>query len=143
MPLVWSISHPTRFMQVVVRGAVNGPRLTDLLQTIDRAKAGGYRKIIDVRFPGAARTMRALAAAVREDTAEEGPIAIVSRSATARMEGQQIADRAEGSRLIKVFSDGDEARRWLNGFYAFEKDKRLRAAPPASAGAGPGLSVEA
>ena len=47
MPLVWSISHPTRSVLVVVRGPLELPHSTGLLQTIDRAKASAYRKIID------------------------------------------------------------------------------------------------
>ena len=43
----------------------------------------------------------------------------------ARSGAQLFADLAQGKRLIKVFPEPDEARRWLNGFYAFEKDKSL------------------
>jgi hypothetical protein len=124
MPLVWSISHPTRSVLVVVRGPLELPHLTGLLQTIDRAKASAYRKIIDIRYsryPSSASTIRSFADIVqkRENDCEVGPIAIVSRLIAARTGALLFADLAQSKRLIKVFAERENARRWLDSFYAY------------------------
>ncbi len=130
MSLSWSISHPYRLVLVVAKGDFQPHEFVRLLEGIDTAKASSYRKIIDVtglttRFT--ADMIRSFASMVRqrEDERNVGPIAIVARSSQSHSQATLFAKQARGSRLIHVFHEQHEARRWLDGFYAYEGLRRI------------------
>ncbi len=130
MTLAWSVSHPLRLVKVVARGQSTFDDMQRLVQSIDAAKAGGYRKIIDIdRVTQAAppRMMREFARILRRREAEgaAGPLAIVAATDAARRQALAFAAAARGPRLIEVFATEADARRWLDSFYSFEDGKTL------------------
>jgi hypothetical protein len=130
MPVAWSISHPSRLITVVVREEFRPADLMLLLTAIDAAKASGYRKLIDVsRLTTKVRpgVLRELARLVRQRESERyvGPIAIVAGARGVMRQANLFADEARRERLIEIFPDQQAARRWLNGFYAYEGEPRL------------------
>ena len=125
MSLSWSISHPSRLIFIVARAELQRSKFITLFQSIDAAKASNYRKLVDVtglthKLP--AELLRELAGTVRQRERERivGPIAIVASSAPSVRQATTFIETAQGERLIRSFLDRDEARRWLNSFYAFE-----------------------
>jgi len=111
--------------------------LAALLSGIDAAKASSYRKIIDLtgltaRFAGSVIRNFAMTVRQRESQRTVGPIAIVAPSTLVHGQATLFAKEATVERLIRVFHEQDDARRWLDGFYAFESVRRLSASPAPS-----------
>ena len=130
MSLSWCVSHPSRLVLVIAKGEFEQREFTDLLRNIDKAKASAYRKLVDItgltgRFPAVA--IREFARTVRQRERERtvGPIAIVAGSTLAHAHASQFSSQAQGERLIMIFHEQHEARRWLDSFYAFEGTRRL------------------
>ena len=122
MSLSWYISHPRRLMLVVAKGDIQPHDFARLFESIDAAKASPYRKIFDVTGLTTEFTpdmIGIFASWVRQREAERevGPIAIVAGSPQTHDHATQFAKQARGSRLIQVFQQRQEARRWLEGFY--------------------------
>jgi stage II sporulation SpoAA-like protein len=121
--VAWSISHPLRLVVIVVKGEVKQADFGKVLSSIDSANAGRYQKLVDITAMTSVlqrRTLRELADTVRRREAERavGPIAIVAPSAKAQRNAKAFAMRARDERLIRVFPNQEEARRWLRSFYA-------------------------
>ncbi len=130
MPLSWCISHPYRLVLVVAKGDFQAHEFFPLLAGIDRAKASSYRMIVDVTGltgRSTAEVIQGFAAMVRQGEGERnvGPIAIVAASPHTRRQAIQFANQARSLRLIQVFQQQYEARRWLDGFYAHEGLRRI------------------
>jgi hypothetical protein len=130
MALSWGISHPYLLVLVVAKGEVRPHEFARLLESIDRANARPYRKIIDVTGLTSMFTadmLRNFASTIRrrEDEHVVGPIAIVAGSPEVHDQATQFAKQAQGSRLIRVFQQQSGARRWLDGFYTHEGLNRL------------------
>ncbi len=130
MSLSWCISHPSRLVLVVAKGEFQPHEFGRLLESIDAAKASPYRKIIDVtglttKFT--ADVLGAFASTVRqrEEGRKVGPVAIVAGSRQSHAQATQFAEQARLSRLIHVFQQQSEARRWLDRFYAPEDLRRV------------------
>ena len=127
MSAAWSISHPLRLVVIVAKGEFDQTDFSRVRDSIDRANAAGYQNIVDITGMTSAPPQRSLhefAAIVRAREAGRtaGPIAIVARSAEAARCANAFALRARDRRLISVFPDQCEARRWLGSFYAFERE---------------------
>ena len=123
MSLAWSISHPRRLIVVVAKGELEHRDIALLLQSIDSAKASGYRKLVDITGLTASprsRLLREIAGIVRQRESERvvGPIAIVAKAGASLRQANAFANRAQVERLIHTFADKAEARRWLDSFYA-------------------------
>jgi hypothetical protein len=61
----------------------------------------------------------------REGERKVGPIAIVASSAHTHDQATYFAKQARGLRLIQVFQQRQEARRWLDGFSANEDVRQI------------------
>jgi hypothetical protein len=124
MSLAWSISHPKHLVVVVAKGDLQHHDIELLLLSIRSAHASGYRKFVDVTrlaIPPRPQTLRQLGGVVHQPESEQAivPIAIVARKGASLRQANAVAKAAEMKRLIRGFSDKDEARRWLDSFYAF------------------------
>ena len=130
MPLSWSISHSSSLVHILAKGDLEQAQFSKLLQAIDAAKASSYRKLVvitGVTSTLGPHTLRSLAGTVRRRERERtvGPIAIVADSPVSQRAASVFIEAAHGERLIQSFSSQDQARRWLNSFYAFEGQRRV------------------
>ncbi len=130
MPLSWSISHASSLVHILARGDLEPSQFLKLLQSIDAAKASSYRKLVVLTgltsTPGP-HTLWSLASTVRRRERERavGPMAVVADSPASQRAASVFIEAARGERLIQSFSSQDQARRWLNSFYAFEGQRRV------------------
>jgi hypothetical protein len=125
MSLSWYISHPRRLIWVVANGDIQPHDFARLFESVDAAKASPYRKVFDVTGLTTEFTpdmIGTFASWVRQREAERkvGPIAIIAGSPQTHDQATHFAKQARGLRLIQVFQQRDEARRWLDGFPAPE-----------------------
>ena len=125
MPLSWYISHPRRLILVAAKGDIQPHDFTRLFESIDAAKASPYRKIFDVtglttEFTSDMIGIFALWVRQREAERKVGLIAIVAGSPGTHDQATHFAKQARGVRLIQVFQECPEARRWLDGLHADE-----------------------
>jgi hypothetical protein len=132
MPLSWYISHPRRLILVAAKGDIRPHDFARLFESIDAAKANPYRKVFDVtglttEFTPDMIGMFALWVRQREAERKVGPIAIVAGSPQTHDQATQFAKQARGIRLIQVFQQRQEARRWLDELSNHEEYK---AKPP-------------
>jgi len=119
MSLSWCISHPSRLVIAVAKGAFDPQDMIEFMQRIDAANARPYAKMIDVTGLTTKFTpdnIHAFASAIRRREAESavGPIAVVPGSPDTHRQAILFAKEAEGVRPIKVFHEQHDARRWLN-----------------------------
>src|SRR4051812_23088518 len=122
--MTWSISHPLCLIIIVAKHELRLDAFLKLLQSIDIAKASGYRKIVDISAMADSvpiRTVREIARIVRrrERGLAVGPIAVVAEGDAGLRASEAFAEAAKGQRLIKVFDSRRSARRWLDSFYSF------------------------
>jgi hypothetical protein len=120
MSLSWYISHPCCLILVVAKGDIQPHDFARLFESIDAAKASPYRKIFDVtglttEFTPDMIGIFALWIRQREAERKVGPIAIVAGSPRTHDQATHFAAQARVSRLIQVFQQRQEARRWLDG----------------------------
>jgi hypothetical protein len=130
MSLSWYTSHPCRLILVVAKGDIQPRDFARLFESIDAAKASPHRKVIDVTGLTTEFTpdmIGTFASWVRQREAERkvGPTAIVAGSSRTHDQATHFAKQARGLRLIQVFRQRQEARRWLDGFSAHEDLRRI------------------
>ena len=124
MSLSWNISHPCRLILVAAKGDIQPRDFARLFESIDAARASPYHKIFDVtglttEFTPDMIGMFALWVRQREAERKVGPIAIVAGSPRTHDQAIHFAAQARGARLIQVFQQQQEARRWLDGLPRF------------------------
>jgi len=117
MPLKWTISHPLRLVHGVVEGELAPSDFDGFLRAIDAEGTRTYPKIVDVSEMTTEfdiDRIRAFAQSIRERemSSDVGAVAIVAKAKPLH-QAMHFVQAAQTSRLIKVFRELDEARRWI------------------------------
>jgi hypothetical protein len=117
MSLQWTISPQQRLVLAVAKGEVTPAEFGRYIAAIDEAGAVGYAKLFDVSgLTGSLgdALLQTVARAVEMKATQEslGPIAIVASNGSSA-QAHFYAHAATVDRPLKIFSDLDEARRWL------------------------------
>lgn len=119
MPIHIDVFHPNRLVIAVVRGAFAADDVrTAVLQFLD-SDVLHYRKLIDIASPTTPidkAGVEALANLVlaRTDDRPRGPLAFVVSLGHAADNAGIFAKLTEGKRVVKVFQNLHEARKWLD-----------------------------
>jgi hypothetical protein len=119
MPIHWTISHPTRLVVAVCKGAVNRTDIEDYLDNVVVTDTLPYRKIFDMTQGELALSdddMMALGARIRAyaGTVSIGPLAIVATSDESFGRARMFAALADARRPLKIFRELHTARQWLD-----------------------------
>lgn len=117
MPIRCQISHPDRMVIGVAQGAITPADIDGFVAELAKAKAGHYRKIIDVMAATPNLTAQDIAAySERSEKAladrKPGPIAIVTSQEHGPL-ALLFAQLTSGQRPAKVFRSIHDARKWL------------------------------
>jgi hypothetical protein len=119
MPLSWCISHPCRLVIAVAKGELEPHDMMEFIVAIDAANARSYRKMVDVTgvtMKVSADSIRRLAGLMlrREQESEVGPIGVVAGSPAVHRQAVLFARQAQRYRLIRIFHEQHDARKWLD-----------------------------
>ncbi|WP_428673563.1 hypothetical protein [Reyranella sp.] len=119
MPIQWTISHPTRLVVAVCKGAITRQNIEAYLDAVVVADTLTYRKIFDMTQATANLPdddMMALGARIRAyaTVSDLGPLAIVATTPDSYERAHLFAALAEAMRPLKIFRELHLARRWLD-----------------------------
>jgi len=119
MPIQWTISHPTKLVVAVCKGAITRQNIEAYLDAVVVADTLTYRKIFDMTQATANLPdddMMALGARIRAyaTVSDLGPLAIVATTPDSYERAHLFAVLAEAKRPLKIFRELHLARRWLD-----------------------------
>src|SRR6185295_14055064 len=119
MPIHWSISHPSKLVVAVCKGALTRKDVEDYLDAVVIADSLPYRKIFDMtqaepELPD--DDMMALGARIRAyaTMGTMGPLAIVASTPGSYERAHLFAALADAKRPLKIFRELHSARQWLD-----------------------------
>jgi hypothetical protein len=119
MPIQWTISHPTKLVIAVCKGAITRQDIEGYLDAVVVADTLAYRKIFDmtnatVGLPN--EDIMALGARIRAyaTTGAMGPLAIVASTAESYERAHLFAALADANRPLRIFRELHLARKWLD-----------------------------
>lgn len=120
MALHWTIKSDIRFFEVVCDGLVEASEVHTMLDVLVGSKALGYRKLFDgscgetnmgpLDMLGIGVRIRALHAS----DAPLGPLAVVAPGDKFPLLSRVLGILAAARRPMRVFTDVEKARAWLN-----------------------------
>jgi hypothetical protein len=119
MPIHWSISHPSKLVVAVCKGALTRKDVEDYLDAVVIADSLPYRKIFDMTQAEPAipdDDMMALGARIRAyaTMGRMGPLALVASTDVSYERAQLFAALADAERPIRIFRELHQARQWLD-----------------------------
>jgi len=119
MPIHWSISHPSKLVVAVCKGALTRKDVEDYLDAVVIADSLPYRKIFDMTQAEPAipdDDMMALGARIRAyaTMGQMGPLALVASTDVSYERAQLFAALADAERPIRIFRELHQARQWLD-----------------------------
>jgi hypothetical protein len=119
MPIQWTISHPTKLVVAVCKGAITRQDIEGYLDAIVVADTLAYRKIFDMTQATANLSdedMMTLGARIRAyaTTSKVGPLAIVASTPESHERAHLFAALADAKRPLEIFRELHLARRWLD-----------------------------
>lgn len=119
MPVQWTVSHPTRLVIAVAKGALRLQDIEHYLDNVVTANAMAYRKIFDMTqaTPDLSDDeLMALGARIRAyiPLGPMGPLAIVAATEQSYDQARMFAALAEADRPIRIFRELHLARHWLD-----------------------------
>jgi len=119
MPVLWTVSHATRFVVISAKGAVHLEDMQECVRGIVMPATLSYSKLIDLVDAQLALSrdgIAALAEYVREHrgTGPTGALAIAVGSDEAERQARLFEALTAADRPAKVFRERAAARRWLN-----------------------------
>lgn len=119
MPIHVDIFHPSRLVMVVVRGTFTAEDVRNAVIQFLASDVVHYRKLIDIASPttpmgkAGAEAMANLVLA-QDDDRPRGPLAFLVSPGQAAENAETFAKLTEGKRVVKVFQNLHEARKWLD-----------------------------
>lgn len=119
MPIHVDVFHPGRLVMVVVRGTFTAEDVRVAVLQFLASDVLHYRKLIDIASPttpmdkAGAQAMANLVLA-QTDGRPRGPLAFVVSPGQAAENAETFARLTEGKRVVKVFQNLHEARKWLD-----------------------------
>ena len=119
MPIQWTISHPTKLIIAVCKGALARHDIEGYLDAVVVADMLAYRKIFDMTQATPSLSdddLMALGARIRAYIAlgQIGPLAIVATTDKSHQQARMFVTLAEADRPIKIFRELHLARQWLD-----------------------------
>lgn len=121
MPLHWIVDSRERLVIAIAEGDVTRAEIEDYFTAMNGAGALGYRKLFDCSRGETAMTaddMLAIGVRIRARQATVGtlgPLAIVVPPAKAELVSRVLGILAAADRPMRVFSQSEPARRWIEG----------------------------
>ncbi len=119
MPLHWTVDSKQRLVVAIAKGAVTRAEVENYITVMNGAGTLSYRKLFDCSLADTAMTpedMLAIGVQIRArhaTTATLGPLAIVVPPAKSELVSRVLGILAAGNRPMRVFSDTEPARRWI------------------------------
>ncbi len=119
MPIHVDIFHPSRLVVVVVRGTFTAEDVRNAVIQFLASDVVHYRKLIDIASPSTPMDKTGAAAMAnlvlaQNDDRPRGPLAFVVSPGQAAENAETFAKLTEGKRVVKVFQNLHEARKWLD-----------------------------
>jgi hypothetical protein len=119
MPIHVDIFHPSRLVMVVVRGAFTAEDVRNAVIQFLASDVVHYRKLIDIASPTTPLDQAGVVAMAnlvlaQNDDRPRGPLAFVVSPGQAAENAETFAKLTEGKRVVKVFQNLHEARKWLD-----------------------------
>ncbi|WP_422030167.1 hypothetical protein [Reyranella sp.] len=119
MPIHVDVFHPNRLVIAVVRGTFTADDVRAAVIQFLASDVLHYRKLIDIASPttpmdkAGAQAMANLVLAQSDDR-PRGPLAFVVSPGQAAENAEVFAKLTDGKRIVKVFQNLHEARKWLD-----------------------------
>lgn len=119
MPIHVDIFHPSRLVMVVVRGTFTAEDVRNAVIQFLASDVVHYRKLIDIASPTTPLDKAGVVAMAnlvlaQNDGRPRGPLAFVVSPGQAAENAEAFAKLTEGKRVVKVFQNLHEARKWLD-----------------------------
>ena len=119
MPIQCSISHGKRLVLAIATDKLLASDLVGFLFDLDREKAREYRKMFDITGVTSSLSderIETFAEIIRERAQDSpsGPLAIVAGTPALARKARLFAEKAQGRRPIRVFTEQHDARHWLD-----------------------------
>lgn len=122
MPLHWTIDSRERLMTTIADGFISREEAENYIASVNGAGTHTYRKLFDGSRGDTRMTaddMLALGVQIRKlQTAgggKSGPMAVVVPPHKAELLSRLLGILAAADRPMRVFSDAEPARRWIEG----------------------------
>jgi len=119
MPIHVDIFHPSRLVIAVVRGTFTAEDARNAVIQFLASDVVHYRKLIDIASPTTPLDEAGVTAITnlvlaQNDDRPRGPLAFVVSPGQAAANAETFAKLTEGKRVVKVFQNLHEARKWLD-----------------------------
>ena len=119
MPLHWTVASKERLVITIAEGDVTRAEVEDYITAMNGAGTLGYRKLFDASRGDTAMTaedMLAIGVRIRERHAKggrQGPLAVVVPPDKSSLVARVLGILATADRPMRVFSESEPARRWI------------------------------
>jgi hypothetical protein len=136
MSVVWSVEPEKKLMTAVATGEVTRADLVAFFEETTAARVAPYRKLFDGRAsetkmgPDDMLALGVLAQSLHQPGGEMGPLALVLPMSMMELVRRLAGILAVADRPMRVFTDIDEARAWLDNPVGAAKKERRRPAGP-------------
>jgi hypothetical protein len=132
MPLTWTLDSSQHFVLMSAEGEVTRADVEAYLSEIERAKAMGWRKLLDLRgarLALGADDIEAIGVRLREADAagEVGPLAVVLPDVDPEGIMRMLGFLAAAKRPMRIFQAIEPARRWIRRTRRARAKRRPRA----------------